>query len=594
MAIDFTVKVAISRRKDAHLRFYSVDLKDRKRAALPGLRYRKEDRWANYPKGVIAALSARGCALGGMDITIRGDIPQGAGLSSSAALEIATALAIQELFRLDIGREELATLAREAESDFVGARAGFMDQLVSRLAREGHAMLIDTRLLTYHFVPLQLKGATFLVTNSRVPHVFADAEYNRRREECRGCVDVLSLKKPGTALRDYTPRTSATAWDPSPSPRGRSACTSWRRTRASWRPRMPCAKKDLVGFGKLMNRSHESLRDLYEVSCPELDWLVKRAWETEGVYGSRLTGAGFGGCTITLIDEKAVPRYREAHRAVRAHLRLPARGLRVQAVRRGEGAGAQGVDRMRVLITNDDGIGSEGLRALEKALSVDNEVWVAAPENREERGLAFHHAAGLHPRAEGGGEAVLLPGDPRRLRAGLPAGAGACRHRDRALRASTTAPTSAPTSCIRARPPGPARGRSWGSPRWRCRSIPTRPPFDFAGPGDFVARNLAIFRELWTDDHFLNINFPSSGLLRGGPRRSRSPRAASTATGWQTYTAPTGDLFCFLTGEFPDAHLEEGSDCQVVSAGNISISPVHAHPRNWVSIEDSYREARFR
>lgn len=312
MAIDFTVKVAISRRKDSHLRFFSVDFKDRKRAALPGLRYRKEDRWANYPKGVIAALVARGCELAGMDITIRGDIPQGAGLSSSAALEVATALAIQELFGLDIGREELATLAREAEGEFVGARAGFVDQLVARLAREGHAMLIDTRLLTYHYVPLQLKGATFVVTNSRVPHVFADSEYNRRREECRSCVEMLSVKKPGTALRDYTPADLRDSLGSIPEGTRKKCLHVVEENARVLEAEEALRRRDLVGFGKLMNRSHESLRDLYEVSCPELDWLVKRAWETEGVYGSRLTGAGFGGCTVTLVDEKALPRYREA------------------------------------------------------------------------------------------------------------------------------------------------------------------------------------------------------------------------------------------------------------------------------------------
>ena len=312
MAIDFTVKVAISRRKDAHIRFYSVDFKDRKRATLPLLRYRKEDRWANYPKGVIAALVARGSALGGMDVTIHGDIPQGAGLSSSAALEVATALAIQELYRLDIGREELATIAREAESEFGAARTGLMDQLVSRLSREGHAMLIDTRLLTYHFVPLQLKGATFIVTNSRVPHVFADSEYNRRREECRQCVELLSVKKPGTALRDYSPADLRDSMGAIPETTRKRCLHVVEENLRVLEAEEALRKKDLVGFGKLMNRSHESLRDLYEVSCPELDWLVKRAWETEGVYGSRLTGAGFGGCTVTLIEEKAIPRYREA------------------------------------------------------------------------------------------------------------------------------------------------------------------------------------------------------------------------------------------------------------------------------------------
>jgi galactokinase len=311
MAIDFTVRVAITRRKDSHLRFFSVDYKDRKRATLPTLRYRKEDRWANYPKGIIAEFMARGHALGGMDVTIHGDIPQGAGLSSSAALEVATALAIQDLYGIDIGREELAKLARKAENEFVGVSNGVMDQFISRLAKEGHAMLLDTRYLTYHFVPLPLKGVKILITNSKVPHGLAESEYARRREECRRCVEVLSAKRPGTALRDYSAADVRESMGVIPEATRKKCLHVVEENQRVLEAEEALRKKDLVGFGKLMNRSHESLRDLYEVSCPELDWLVKRATETEGVYGSRLTGAGFGGCTVTLIEEEAIPRYRE-------------------------------------------------------------------------------------------------------------------------------------------------------------------------------------------------------------------------------------------------------------------------------------------
>jgi galactokinase len=311
MAIDFTVRVAITRRKDSHLRFFSVDYKDRKRATLPTLRYRKEDRWANYPKGIIAEFMARGHALGGMDVTIHGDIPQGAGLSSSAALEVATALAIQDLYGIDIGREELAKLARKAENEFVGVSNGVMDQFISRLAKEGHAMLLDTRYLTYHFVPLPLKGVKILITNSKVPHGLAESEYARRREECRRCVEILSAKRPGTALRDYSAADVRESMGVIPEATRKKCLHVVEENQRVLEAEEALRKKDLVGFGKLMNRSHESLRDLYEVSCPELDWLVKRATETEGVYGSRLTGAGFGGCTVTLIEEEAIPRYRE-------------------------------------------------------------------------------------------------------------------------------------------------------------------------------------------------------------------------------------------------------------------------------------------
>jgi galactokinase len=311
MAIDFTVRVAISRRKDSHLRFYSVEYKDRKRATLPTLRFRKEDRWANYPKGIIAQFLERGQALGGMDITIHGDIPQGAGLSSSAALEVAAALAIQDLYGVEVGREDLAKLAQKAENEFVGVKSGIVDQFISRLAKEGHAMLLDARTLNYHYVPLSLKGVKILITNSKVPHGLVESEYNHRREECYRCVELLSVRKPGTALRDYTPQEVRDSMGVIPEATRKKCLHVVEENQRVLDAQEALKKKDLEGFGKLMNRSHESLRDLYEVSCPELDWLVKRAWETDGVYGSRLTGAGFGGCTVTLIEEDAIPAYRE-------------------------------------------------------------------------------------------------------------------------------------------------------------------------------------------------------------------------------------------------------------------------------------------
>jgi galactokinase len=311
MAIDFSIKVALSRRSDSQLHFYSVDYKDRKRASLPILKYRKEDRWANYPKGIINELIERGHELGGMDLTIHGDVPQGAGLSSSAALEIATALAVQTGFGIEMDREELARLAQHAENEFVGVKCGIMDQFISRMAKEGHAMLLDARWLTYHFVPLSLKSARIIITNSRVPHGLVDSEYNRRREECRRCVELLSPRKPGTALRDYSSDDLRDSMGEIPETTRKRCLHVVEENQRVLEAEEALRHHDLVAFGKLMNRSHESLRDLYEVSCPELDWLVKRAQETEGVYGSRLTGAGFGGCTVTLIEEEAIPRYRE-------------------------------------------------------------------------------------------------------------------------------------------------------------------------------------------------------------------------------------------------------------------------------------------
>jgi galactokinase len=309
MAIDYFVQVAVSRRKDQHLRFYSADFRDRKRTSISNLRYKKEDRWANYPKGVVSVLLARGYTLGGINFTVQGNIPQGAGLSSSAALEVAAGFAVQKLFGLKISGPDLAQLAQEAENNFVGVRCGIMDQFVSRMARAGHATLIDTRDMNYRYIPLNFKSIKILITNSNVPRNLLDSEYNQRREECERCVDILSAKKPGRALRDYTPADLRDSMGLIPETTRKKCLHVVEENQRVLEAETALKKSDIVYFGKLMNRSHESLRDQYEVSCPELDWLVKRAWETDGVYGSRMTGAGFGGCTVTLIEEEVIPVY---------------------------------------------------------------------------------------------------------------------------------------------------------------------------------------------------------------------------------------------------------------------------------------------
>jgi galactokinase len=309
MAIDFYIRTAVSRRKDQHLRFFSTDFQDRKRASINNLRFKKEDRWANYPKGLISVFLSMGYTLGGMNITVQGNVPLGVGLSSSAALEVSTGLAIQKLFGLKLDRQQLAGAAREAENSFVGVHCGIMDQFISSLARQGHAMFLDTRSLDYRQVPLVTDPVKILVTNSNVPRTLLDSEYNQRREECEQCVEILGTRKSGNALRDYSTIDLREIMGLLPESTRKKCLHVVEENERVLEAEQALLKKDLVYFGKLMNRSHESLRDLYEVSCPELDWLVKRAWETEGVYGARMTGAGFGGCTVTLIDEAAIPVY---------------------------------------------------------------------------------------------------------------------------------------------------------------------------------------------------------------------------------------------------------------------------------------------
>jgi len=309
IAIDYCVHVAVSRRKDQHLKFYSLDFKDRKRTSISNLRYKKEDRWANYPKAVISALLARGHQVGGLNLSVLGNVPQNVGLASSAALEAATAFALQRFLGLTLGGTELARLVLEAEKSFVGGHGTLVDHLVCRLARPGAAMLVDTRSMDFRYVSLPLKGARFLITNSNVPRTLGDSEYNQRRAECDRCVSLLAAKRPGRSLRDYSPADLRDSMGLIPETTRKKCLHVVEENQRVLEAEGALKKGDLAAFGKLMNRSHESLRDQYEVSCPELDWLVKRAWETEGVYGSRMAGEGFGGCTVTLVEEKAIPVY---------------------------------------------------------------------------------------------------------------------------------------------------------------------------------------------------------------------------------------------------------------------------------------------
>lgn len=307
MAIERYIWVALSKRKDSYIRFYSLDHEDRKRVNLQNLRYKKEDRWANYCKGVFSVLHNKGYDIGGLDMTITGNIPEGAGLSSSAALEVATAFAIKNLFGLKISKVELANYTQEAENKFVGVQCGIMDQFISILGKKGNVMFLDTRTLKYKYIPFGFKDVKVLITNSNVPRGLLESEYNERRKDCEKCVEVLKEKKHGSALRDYNLSDLQDIMGMLPEVTRRRCVHVVEENQRVLKAEGVLGRGDLIMLGKLMNRSHESLRDFYEVSCPELDWLVKRAWETDGVYGSRMTGAGFGGCTVTLIEGKAIP-----------------------------------------------------------------------------------------------------------------------------------------------------------------------------------------------------------------------------------------------------------------------------------------------
>jgi galactokinase len=265
--------------------------------------------WADYFKGVVWALGQRGIDVPICEAAVTGDIPRGAGLSSSAAYEVATALVLRALGGFDLAPVEIARLAREAENGFVGVACGIMDQMASTFGERGRALLIDCRSLAHETAEIP-PGLKIVVANSGVHHELASSEYNRRRAECEEGVRILAGLRPGIrALRDVTSDDEARFFGQLP-PVVRKRC----RHVVSENARVEAAVQamrtgDLARLKELMAASHASLRDDYEVSCPELDVLVDLALALPACHGARLTGAGFGGSTVNLVDAPAVDSF---------------------------------------------------------------------------------------------------------------------------------------------------------------------------------------------------------------------------------------------------------------------------------------------
>ena len=301
-ALGFSCWVAIAPREDRNLILYSENYSEAYEADLDELGDRGSGHWADYPLGVAWALRDAGYRLRGANLYIAGNVPQGAGLSSSAAIEVSTGYALLSAANHAIDRTKLALLCQRAENEFVGARVGIMDQFVSCHGRAGHVLLIDCRSL--EFRPLRLPARVRLVIcNTMVKHKLQASEYNVRRAECEEAVRKLSEALPGiSSLRDVSPEQLVEN-------KNLLSETLYRRCRhvisENKRVRMVA---ELFGAGKteglreVMAASHESLRDDYEVSCRELDAMVEIAGRQQGVYGARMTGGGFGGCTINFVD----------------------------------------------------------------------------------------------------------------------------------------------------------------------------------------------------------------------------------------------------------------------------------------------------
>jgi galactokinase len=313
IAIDRSIMVAFAPRTDGRVRLYSLDLEQELAFGLEHIERDPEAPWSDYVRGVAWALQEAGQRIVGLDAALQGDVPVGAGLSSSAALEVAALGAFDAASDLRIDRRELALLGQRAENGFVGVACGIMDQMAAALARGGHALLIDCRSLEHEDVGLPLEGLSIVVADSGVRRALLDSQYNVRRQECHQAAELLAAAitdRPVTALRDVTPEDLARhghVLSPTLLKRARHVVEEERRVVGAVEA---LRRGEVEAFGEALNASHRSLRDDYEVSCPELDLLVELAQAVPGVLGARLTGAGFGGCTVNLVRSDALEAFR--------------------------------------------------------------------------------------------------------------------------------------------------------------------------------------------------------------------------------------------------------------------------------------------
>jgi galactokinase len=309
-AIEFYCWVVAAPRSDRKLIIHSQNFNETVEADLDSLAPKGNRHWANYPLGVAWAVEQGGKRLRGANLLISGDVPLGAGLSSSAAIEVATGFALAEQSGLALDRTELARLCQRAENEFVGARVGIMDQFVACHGRASHALLIDCRSLEYKTVKVP-PGIQLVICNTMVKHEIASGEYNQRRAECEEGVRKLSAALPGIrALRDVTLaqlEKHGTQLDAKVFSRCRHVITENERVKLAVQA---FERGDTKALIPLMRDSHRSLRDDYEVSCAELDAMVEIAEAQRNVFGARMTGGGFGGCTVNLVETAAVDAFK--------------------------------------------------------------------------------------------------------------------------------------------------------------------------------------------------------------------------------------------------------------------------------------------
>lgn len=308
-AIDKAIYLAIGKREDKEVHLIAADLADSFSVALNNLNF-SEKTWSNYLIGVVDQLQKNGYQLGGFNAVLAGDVPLGAGLSSSAAVECATVFALNELFELGLSKIEMVRLAQKAENEFVGVKCGIMDQFASMFGKTDAVIQLDCQSLGYNYMPFNQEGIKIVLLDTRVKHSLASTEYNLRREECEAGVKIIQEKYPAVAsLRNATMQMIQECLintDQKIIDRCSFVVAEIKRLQDACKD---LEAGDLKAFGKKMYETHDGLSKLYEVSCAELDFLADFAKTEASVLGARMMGGGFGGCTINLVEENAVEAF---------------------------------------------------------------------------------------------------------------------------------------------------------------------------------------------------------------------------------------------------------------------------------------------
>ncbi len=325
-AINFEVVIAGTPRTDGQVRIHSLIFNQTSTYSLNHIEHDKDNKWSNYVRAISQVLIQSGYKVSGMNAVVTGNVPLSSGLSSSAAIEVASCLAFEAASGFQIDPVERARFCQRAEREFVGVNCGIMDQFISANGVKDHAIFLDTLLLEYREVPLPSTSVSIVVCDTNKPRGLVDSQYNTRRSECEEAVSIIARFIPGVySLRDVTLE-QLCAYEMELSG------TVFRRARHVINENNRVQKSvdllesaNIAGFGKLMNESHDSLQFDYEVSCFELDTMVEAARHIPGVYGSRMTGAGFGGCTVSLVNSDNIEHFKQEVSAVyKAKTGLPA------------------------------------------------------------------------------------------------------------------------------------------------------------------------------------------------------------------------------------------------------------------------------